>query len=599
MPTEVRPLLQAGAPAAPEINPITTEVIRHALIAAADEMQISLVRTAHNPVIYELMDLSCGVLDAECRMVAQADGLPIFLGNLAAAISTVVDDVGRDALRPGDLYLINDPYDTGPHLNDVTTVCPVFHECELVAFTSTRAHWLDIGAKDPGGSLDGTDIVQEGLFFRSVKLYDAGRLNAGVWRIIEYNVRFSRNMLGDLRAQVAAARTGEQRVREIFARHGRATVKAAISVILRQGEQRARSAVAAIADGQYTAESCVDDDGLGNGPLKLKVTVTVRDESFEVDLTGSSPQTPGPYNIGAPHAVSAARIALKALTHPTIPATEHDFVPLEVTVPEECFLHAHYPAPVFLGAVPLFVLVDLVCRALAEALPDRVPAGHFGDLAGFYFVGTDPVTERLYMHQEPEVGGWGAAFRRDGEPASIGILSGATRNAPAEVIESRFPLRLERHALREDSGGSGEFRGGLGIYRDYRVLGHTAEMTCIMNRETCPAWGLFGGEPALDSRVVIAPGTPEEVICRREMRVPIRDGVVVSIQTGGGGGWGDPLNRDPARVRNDLQAGYVSQKTAYDSYGVANDPLTLTVDAPATQRRRADLRAASARVDDN
>ena len=226
------------------IDPITLEVIRHASIAAAEEMKTNLMRTAHNPIIYEVLDFSCGVFDHRGNMIAQADGLPIFLGNLAAAIRVVIDDIGLENFRPGDLYLINDPYATGTHVNDLTTVNPVFDdEGEIIAFTSARAHWLDIGAKDPGGSIDSTDIVQEGLWLRSVQLYDEGELNESMWRVIQYNVRYTRSMLGDLQAQVAASRTGEKRIQEIFRRHGRATVRAAIDELFKQGEQRARASI--------------------------------------------------------------------------------------------------------------------------------------------------------------------------------------------------------------------------------------------------------------------------------------------------------------------------------------------------------------------
>jgi len=531
------------------------------------------------------------VFDHRCNMIAQADGLPIFLGNLAAAVRTVVEDVGKENFRPGDLYLINDPYKTGTHVNDVTTVCPVFDDDnELVGFTSSRAHWLDVGGKDPGGSIDSTDVVQEGLWLRSVRLYEEGELNESVWRIIEYNVRYTKNMLGDLRAQVAASRTGEARIREIFRRHGRDTTQAAIDLMLQQGEQRTRAALRAMKDGTYEAESCLDDDCLGNGPLRVKVTATVDGDHLTIDLEGSSPQNPGPVNCGLPATISACRIALKCLTDPETPVTEGDFAPLTVKAPEGSMYNAQYPAPSFMYGTHLILLIDVVIKALSQAVPDKAIAGHYGNLSGFMFVGTDPRTDQMYIHQEPENGGWGAGPHGDGESALIFIADGDTRNLPAEILETRFPLRLERHALRQDSGGPGKHRGGLGILREYRVLGHDTYMTCIMDRKTCPPWGLSGGKPGAHCRVVRNPDRDTAQVIQKGMRVLVRDGDLVSVQTGGGGGWGDPLDRDPERVRDDVVAGYVSLEAARREYGVVLDPEQLTVDAAATERLRAEMR---------
>lgn len=575
------------------VDPVTKEVLRHAFVAAADEMKINLMRTAYNPIIYEVLDFSCGVFDSRCRMIAQADGLPIFLGNLAAAVQEVVNDIGADKLRPGDIYLFNDPYAQGNHLNDLTTIQPVFdRDGELAAFASTRAHWLDIGGKDPGGSIDCSDIVQEGLWFRSVQLYEEGKLNESIWRIIEYNVRYTKNMLGDLRAQVAASRTGEQRLQEVIERYGRATFDEAIDEIIQEGEQRVRNAVGLMTDGVYEAEGCLDDDCVGNGPLVVKVKATVAADTLTIDLTGSSPQTPGPVNCGLPATLAAARIALKAFCNPDIPANEGDFAPLELVAPEGSIFSAVYPAPTFMYGTHLILLTDVIIRALGEAAPDRAIAGHYGNLSGFMLVGNSPETGQLYIQQEPEVGGWGANARDDGENALIFVADGDTRNISAEVIESRFPLRLERHELRRDSGGPGRNRGGLGILRDYRIVGHDSWLTCIMDRSICPPWGLDGGAYAKHDQVMVTSPGAEAQRHMKAMRVPVVDGTLVSVQTGGGGGWGDPLEREPGRVQTDVVAGYVSAAAARERYGVV---LTeeLEVDEESTTEARSSLRVAS------
>jgi N-methylhydantoinase B len=562
--------------AAARIDPIRLEVLRHGFIAAADAMKLNLMRTAYNPLIYEVLDFSVGVFDRRGRMIAQADGLPIFLGSLGVAVERVIEDVGANRFRPGDLYLFNDPYDQGNHINDVTTVKPVFDaDGELAAFAVTRAHWLDIGGKNPGGAIDSTDVVQEGLWFRSVPLYEEGKPNEGVWRMIEYNVRYAENMLGDLRAQVAASGTGEARMRALLDRYGRPTFDAAVETILSQGERRSRAAVAAMPDGVYEAEADLDDDCLGHGPLRVRAAVTIAGERMTVDVTGSAPQNEGPVNCGLPATMSACRIALKALTTPELPANEGDFAPLELVVPEDSMFNARYPAPTFMYGTHLILLADVVVRALSQAAPERAIAGHYGNLAGFQIDGIDPRSGKLYIHQEPEVGGWGAHPGGDGENALIFLCDGDTRNVAAEIVEARFPLRMERHSLRPDSGGPGRRRGGLGILREYRILGHDARCMAIMDRKVCPPWGIEGGARADHCQVVVEAPGDEPRVHQKIMGHPAPDGTLLSVQTGGGGGWGDPLERDPELVLSDVRDGYVTVEAARERYGVVVDPETL------------------------
>jgi N-methylhydantoinase B len=548
-----------------ELDPITLEVIRHGLVAVADEMKLNLARTAFNPIIYEVLDFSVGVFDRRCRMVAQADGLPIFLGSLGTAVQCVVDDLGEESLAPGDLILFNDPYVQGNHVNDVTTVEPVFVDERLCGFVSTRAHWLDIGGKDPGGSIDCTDIVQEGLWLRSIPLYHAGVLDEAVWRIIEYNVRYTKAMLGDLRAQVAASRTGAERFGALVGRYGAALVEAASDAMIGEGERRARASVRALPDGEYRVEEWIDGDAAGNGPLPVRVTLTVAGDELVVDLDECGSQIPGPLNCGLAAAVASCRIALKAFTSPGVPATEGDFAPLRVVAREGTRYNAVYPAPTFLYAKGL---TDAVIEALSCVRPERGIAGNYDDLAGFMLVGNDPRTGEMYIQQEPEPGGWGAGAENDGESALIFTGDGDTRNIPAEVIEARFPLRVEQHALRPDSGGAGRFRGGLGIIRDYRILDHESSMLTMMDRTHSAPWGLFGGAPGQPDVVIVEAGA-EQAEHVQAMLVPIVAGGLVSVRTGGGGGWGPPLERDPDRVRADVVAGYVSADAARRVYGVA------------------------------
>ncbi|MEW6663059.1 MAG: hydantoinase B/oxoprolinase family protein [Bacillota bacterium] len=578
------------------INPITLEIIRNGFVAAADEMKINLMRTSYNPIIYEVLDFSIGIFDRNGDIISQASGLPIFLGNLGEAIKTVIRDTGMENFEPGDLFLINDTYTTGTHLNDMTAISPVFlDDGYLMGFTASRAHWLDMGGKDPGGwSSDTTEIYQEGLRLRSIPLYKGGKLNTGVMQIIKDNVRMAESLMGDLRAQIAAGRTGERRFQEIVKKFGRETVEAAITEMLRQGELAARQAIQKMKDGVYTAEAFLDDDGVAVQNPKVKVTVTVDGDRMVIDLTGSAEQCVGPINCGLAAAISACRVAFKALTSPFEHVNEGHFKPMEVVVPDNCMFNAKLPAPSGVYGLPLMTLCDVIFKALAPALPAQVPAAHYADVCAVFIFGTDPRTGKPYLQVEPEGGGWGACPHRDGENVLIAIADGDTRNIPVEVIESRYPLRIERYELRQDSGGPGRYRGGLGHYRDYRVLGHNPRITTTQERSKCPPWGLNGGKEAAFNTLIINPGTDKEKVIQKATTFQLYDGDLISIRTGGGGGYGNPLNREPERVRQDVVSGYVSLKSAYEDYGVVLDPETLAIDMEATAERRRLMRNAVA-----
>ena len=552
---------RTGAP-----DPVTLEVIRHALIGCAAEMKLNLARTAYNPIIYEVLDFSCGVFDPQARLLAQADGLPIFLGNLGAAVSEVISDVGVDAMRDGDVYLFNDPYAQGNHVNDVTTVAPVFEAGRLVGFAVTRAHWLDIGGKDPGGSIDSTDITQEGLRLRSIRVVTAGRHDENILRMIGCNIRGAEAMLGDLRAQLSASAVGRERLLELFRRHGAGSVEAACAQMQAQGRARTRAFLRAIPDGTCEAESWIDDDGLGSGPLRVSVSVTIRGEEATFDVRESAPQARGPVNCGAAAALASCRVALKALGSPEVPACEGDFEPIRLIVDPAAptIFNARHPAPTFLYGKQL---TEVAIRALAGVVPDRAIAGNYDDLAGFMITGRS-TAGRDWIHQEPEVGGWGAGADHDGEDALIFIGDGDARNIPVEILESRYPLRLLRHELRADSGGPGYRRGGLGIRRAYQILGEASRMLCIMDRTVSRPWGMFGGRAGQPSVVTVARADAPITEHTWSNGVPIQAGDVIEVLTGGGGGWGDALRRERERVRADLAAGYITADHAHAEYGL-------------------------------
>lgn len=568
------------------IDPVTLEIIRHGLIAAADEMKINLTRTAYNTVIYEVLDFSVGLFDRNGDMIAQTSGLPIFLGNLGEAIRVLLRDVGEAALRPGDIYLTNDSYAAGSHLNDVNVIEPVFDGATIIGFTVSRAHWIDVGGRDPGGWFsDTTEIYQEGIRLRSVRLCEEGTINPSVLRMIENNIRYSQSVMGDLRAQIAACHTGRERFLEIVRRHGHNTVSSAISAIQRQAERATRQAIAAMKDGTYTAESFMDDDRVGVERPKICVTVTVEGEKMTIDLGGSASQVKGPINLGLPGTISACRVALKCLTSPLSPVAEGAFAPLNVLVPEDCMFNAKPPAPCAVWIIAI-TLIDTIFKALAPALPQAIPAGQYGDVAAIFVFGTDPRDGRPYLIVEPEGGGWGAFASRDGESVLIAIADGDTRNIPVEVLETRYPLLVERYEVRQDSGGPGKHRGGLGHYRDIRVVGHAAKITATLERSKCPPWGLDGGHDGAPNVLVVNPGRANESIHQKVSAFSLANGDVVSVRTGGGGGHGDPSLRDSHLVREDVIDGYVSHEAARTAYGVALVGPSAEVDTAETTRLR-------------
>lgn len=551
-----------------QVDPITTEVIRQAFVAASDEMKINLTRTSYNPIIYEVLDFSVGLFNSAGELISQAAGLPFFLGNMAEAVRVVQADAEAEGFVPGDVYLINDTYTAGTHLNDVTAITPVFVDDRLVGFTASRAHWIDIGARDPGGWLsDTTEIYQEGLRLRSVRLYEGGKLNASIQRLLEDNVRYDASVMGDLRAQVAAGRTGEQRFAEIVEKWGLEIVERAVAASFARAEARTRAAIEAIPNGVYHASAFLDDDGVAVDRPAIEVSVSVTDDALTIDLTGSESVCVGPTNCGYAATISACRVALKAITDPLEEVNEGTFAPLHVSVPADCMFNAQRPAPAGVYGIPMITLCDTIWKALAPALPDLVPSGHFADLGTLFLYGEHGRDGKPWIHAEPQGGGWGAGPHGDGENMLICIADGDTRNVPVEIIESKYPLRVERYALRKGSGGAGACRGGLGQFRDYRVLDPTTRMTAATERTLCPPWGLHGGREGATGEFVLNPGREDERKLKKASGLGLAENDLVSSRTGGGGGWGNPAERPAAAIEEDLAAGYISTDAASDEYG--------------------------------
>lgn len=572
---------------------ITSEIVRGNLVAITDEMKTNLMRTAYNQIIYESQDFTVGLFDAEGRTVSIGLGLPMFVGGLSRAVRAMIAHYGHDGIHPGDIMLTNDAYIMGSHLNHMIFTLPVFAGGRIVAFASSMAHWLDVG-----GVLGGTtsDIYSEGLQLPIVKIFRAGVQNDELTRIIEANVRFSNLALGDMRAQIAAIRTGERRMNELFARYGAALIEQSFTLMYDRSERLARAAVAMIPDGEYHAETAMDDDGVGDAPVPIKVRVRVAGDRMTIDLSEVSPQVAGYFNSGETAGYSAAQVAFKAITSPgEFPINEGSLRPVDVVLPRGRVVSAEKPAAMRSWMTYPMTVVDCVFKALAPVLGANGIAGHHADLALSTVHGSDPRSGGLFVFLPgPQGGGWGALRDKDGENATICVNDGDTHNVPIEAKEMKFPSVLAvRYELRQDSGGPGRRRGGLGTTQEWLVETPGA-LNSSIERTHNPPWGIAGGGPALPNRIGLVRGDGQAVSFRsgKVDNHPIAAGDRLIVETGGGGGYGPPWERAVDLVLADLRSGYVSPAQAAEHYGiVVSDPGDgiFEVDGERTGARRHEL----------
>ena len=569
------------------LDPVTLEVIRNALPAISDEMSVDLQRTSYNMMIYEVRDYCTALLDTDGALISQnIGGVSHFVADLGVVIKDGMERFGAEGFFPGDVLLHNHQATAGQHLNNVVLYTPAFHEGKLVAFAVVRAHWVDVGGLSTGfgGGSGAYDAWSEGLQFDQLKIYEKGVPDKKIIDFIRTNIRMPENAMGDMRSQLAACRLGERRFEELLDRYGRDVVQRAIATLYAEAEARCRIAVEQIPDGVYRAEAFMDGRPGAEG-YDIKVEVTVSGSDMVIDLSGCSPQREGGIN-GRTYA--GAYIAYKALTGPNEPLNEGAFAALKVIIPEGNMMMAKFPALMagWSGALP--TVVDTIWRAFAEALPDRVPAAHSGSLgAAFSFSGFDTRRNRRFVAMSIESGGWGGRPDQDGEDVSMSVCQGDVRNSPIENIELKTPIMVMERALRQDSGGAGQFRGGLGISTHAKSLsdGRWNSNSGGGGRNTCPPWGLWGGKSGKIAQTLLKLPTDGEF--KRPGPPGITPaGTEILYQTAGGGGWGDPMQRDPERVLRDVREGYISIDAARTDYGVELTGDGKAVDLAATRARR-------------
>ena len=550
------------------VDPITVEIIRCALKAAANEMSAVLKRTAYNMMIYEVQDYCVSIVDHQGRTMSQNEGaLPIFLADLGVAVEDGVQLYGLENIRPGDVFLVNHPEICGQHLNNMVVYTPFFWDGKLLCFLAVRAHWIDVGGGSTGfGSSNTRDVYEEGLQIRSVKIYNEGRANTEVLRLIEDNIRFPESSLGDLRAQIACCRTGEERLQQICRKYGGEGFLKAVETIWDQTDKLVREAVRAIPDGTYEASSFLDDDGRVMGKtIPIKVKVEVRGDELTIDFSEVADQVPGFINCGSSGGMAAARVAFKALTAPHREVNEGSFRALKVILPPGKLLSALRPAPIGGWSLSLPTVLDTIFHALAAALPNSVPAAHKGDMGGYAIFGANPKTGRRYVCQNIIGGGWGGRPLEDGVSAAVSMCQGDVKNTPIELQELYYPLMYECHALRRDSGGAGKFRGGIGVEVKVTPL-HDFYLSRNTDRIKCPPWGLLGGAQGAVNETIIERNGNSEKLPGKFSHLLVHPGETVTFLTAGGGGYGEPAKREIAAIERDIALGYISKQQAEKEY---------------------------------
>jgi N-methylhydantoinase B len=569
--------------AATAVDPITLAVVHNYLNATAVEMRDTIQRTSFSPVIYEDRDFACGLLDADGGTMAEAPGLTIFMGTLGPGVRKCLALLGRDAVESGDIFLVALPDYTGSHPADMMLFAPIFHEEQLFGFTASKAHLIDVGAKDPYPT-DSIDAFQEGLRLPPVKLYRRGVLNAELEGILKANSRAPGVIWGDIQSQIAAFRVGIGACRRLIDKYSFDTVTRCVNEIYDHSERVARSAIRQLPAGTWSSEDHLDDNGVLRGvPVGVKVSITIDPQAAEVifDYTGSAPEQVGPTNAPFISTVSVSRMAGKILSAPGTTANEGSFRPIRIIAPEKTIFNASTATPTNLYGWPLLTAVEAICAALAPTFPDRFPAQSGGDLCGVFRYGYWPDSGRLWVEANIEGIGQGASATADGESAMVHIAEACSRNLPVEIEETKNPTLIERYELIQDSGGAGKYRGGLGVRRDYRMQ-MDGMMISILERTTAPGQGLEGGQAATPTTGILESSIHGTIVFAKTPSQPFAAEDLISIRTGGGGGWGDPCDRDPQAVVRDVRGGYVSVHAARDVYGVAIDPDSLELDESAT-----------------
>lgn len=570
------------------MNPVTLDIVKDSLIAISNEVFYAFARTSMSPIIYETLDYASGIADVEGHLLTQGNGACGFIGLIAPMIQEIIHKYGKEQMQPGDVYLINDPYlGGGTHLSDIGMVMPVFYKDELIAFVGNKAHWSDVGGMAAGSfTTDSSEVFQEGLRFSGVKLLEKGEICNPLLETIKSNVRFPETSEGDMWGQIASLRTGYRRIGELCDKYSVDIVKESMKRLLDQGANIAYSRLKELPKGSWEMEEYMDDDGYGN-PVKLKVKITIKEDSFIADFTGSSPQVASPINTGYSSLCAGVKVIYMSILGPELAVNDGVFEPMQVIAEDGSVLRCHAPAPTSCYFESMIYSSDVVWRALAPVFPEALGAGHMLSVCSVVLAGTKQGSGEPFLIVEPTGGGWGASAGKDGEVGQFCVGDGETYNVPVEMAENRYGIMIDEYSLHTDGAGAGKYRGGSGAVRSYRAMTDGQLFTASFGRNKFPAWGAAGGADGSYNYFEFhnADGSvegPMGIVARRIMN----KGDVVRMVTCTGGGYGNPLERDPESVAWDVKNEYITVDQAEKEYGVLIDPETFEIKGNTPGRRQ-------------
>lgn len=562
-----------------KINPVTLDIVKDSLIAVSNEVFYAFARTSMSPIIYETLDYASGIADVDGRLLTQGNGACGFIGLIAPMIQEIIHKYGKENMHPGDVYLINDPYlGGGTHLSDIGMVMPVFYGEELIAFIGNKAHWSDVGGMAAGSfTTDSQDVFQEGLRFSGVKLLDQGEICKPLLEMIKSNVRFPETSEGDMWGQIASLRTGYKRIGELCEKYTVEVVKESMKRLLEQGAKIAYNRIKELPKGSWEMEEFMDDDGYGN-LVRVKVKITITEDEFIADFTGSSPQVASPINTGYSSLCAGVKVIYMSILGPELAVNDGVFEPMRIFAEDGSIMRCHAPAPTSCYFESMIYASDVVWKALAPVFPEALGAGHMLSVCSVVLAGTKQESGEPFLIVEPTGGGWGASDGKDGEVGQFCVGDGETYNVPVEMAENRYGIMIDEYSLHTDGMGAGKYRGGSGAVRSYRAMTDGQLFTASFGRNKFPAWGAAGGKDGSYNYFEFhnADGSkegPMGIVARHVMN---KDDVVYMV-TCTGGGYGNPLERDPELVARDVKNEYISVRQAEEDYGVIVDADTFEV----------------------
>lgn len=544
------------------VDPITLEVVKNSLIEISEEMGVTLKRASYSPNIKERNDFSCALFREDSRMISQAEHLPVHLGSMIFSVKQALEDFGIENIEDGDMVVLNDPYRGGTHLPDITLIAPIYYNGELVAFSANRAHHADIGGISPGSMCGtSTEVCQEGVRIPPVKLYKKGKPVDDIFKLILAQVRTPQERIGDLRAQAAANLIAKRRTVDLIEKYGLDIVRECTEELMNYSERKTRAEIEKIPDGEYVFTDYMEGDGIEDKSFKIQVKITVKNSDMIFDYTGTDKQASGPINAVLAVTTSATYYVVRCITDPTIPPNSGHHRPVQIIAPEGTLVNPVFPAPVAGGNVETSQrITDVLLGALAQIIPERVIAACNGSMTSITWGGVNPEDGKPYAYYETLGGGFGARPTKDGIDGIHTHMTN-TQNTPIEALEIKLPIRIDKYALRPDTGGAGKYRGGCGIERNIRLIKGEARISILAERHSLHPYGLNGGEPGGLGESLIYTKSGETIKLKSKDTAILKEGDLWIIRSPGAGGYGNPSERDFQLVLKDIRNELVTPKT--------------------------------------